>query len=348
VPISATTDTAGASDYTTAVASALIERYDDFLQNGLDAGAWLYIPAGTKTGTTMEERRIFNILPETGTVVVKYPFAAQVGTSKPIEIHKYKVADKLRAANRALVEVFDRRDFWNPQYVTSLYGQEGYGSGDNEYSRRLYSVPTAFEEFPSIKLVRCYEGVHDGGDGDAALSVSTADFPVDGFIGFTVYNKTDGSSGTVTDNDETTITATLAGGTDNDWDDDDEYLIQDPSQIPQPFTDYVRTKLGSGGAFQFYAVIPENYMLLLEGRGPLTAFATESGTTELYDENARHVATYAAYCFFDSLASKVMGQSREEYVQIAQQRLAEYLTFAKSTRMPNSCMLKGDTSWMMS
>ena len=68
-------------------------------------------------------------------------------------------------------------------------------------------------------------GSHDGGDGQAALADSSKSWTVDAFVGMTVYNLTDGSSGTISANDATTVTATLSGGTDDDWDDDDVYMI---------------------------------------------------------------------------------------------------------------------------
>jgi hypothetical protein len=69
------------------------------------------------------------------------------------------------------------------------------------------------------------EGVHDGGANAATLSDSGESLTVDAYIGMTLYNTTDGSSGVITDNDATTITATLAGGTDNDWDVDDAWSV---------------------------------------------------------------------------------------------------------------------------
>lgn len=69
-------------------------------------------------------------------------------------------------------------------------------------------------------------GTHDGGDGQAIMTDSTAAFTVDALIGFYLFNTTDGSHGIITDNDATTITATLAGGTENDWDDDDVYEVR--------------------------------------------------------------------------------------------------------------------------
>jgi hypothetical protein len=41
----------------------------------------------------------------------------------------------------------------------------------------------------------------------------------------TVNNTTDGSSGVITANTETTVTAVLSGGTENDWDNGDSYTI---------------------------------------------------------------------------------------------------------------------------
>jgi len=74
---------------------------------------------------------------------------------------------------------------------------------------------------------KCFSGVHDGGDNDATVMTdSTADFTVDALIGWKIYNVTDGSWGTITDNDATSVTADdLVGGTGDEWDDDDVYEI---------------------------------------------------------------------------------------------------------------------------
>jgi len=299
IPVTATTDSTdgGNSDKKSAIAPSLIEYYDDFGENDLFVGRTLYIPS------VAEERKIRAFMPESGTVSVYRAFTAEVGQSVAIEIHRHSIDRKKKALNRALSEAYTRRDFFNPSYNTTLYGQGAYGEDGYEYNRRHYVVPTTFEEFPTIKIVKALSGMHDGGDGEATLSVSGASFPVDGLIGYTVYNTTDGSSGTVTDNDATTVTATLSGGTDNDWDDDDEFIVQDPREVPAPFTEYVRTK--GAGEYEFYASIPDGYLLLLEGRGPLTALSTESGTTELFDEDARVVCYLAGYHFFDSLAKEL-------------------------------------------
>jgi hypothetical protein len=72
-------------------------------------------------------------------------------------------------------------------------------------------------------------GEHDGGNGQAGLTDSGGDFVNDGVeVGHTVWNLTDESSGTVSARTATTITATLSGGTDNDWDNGDEYYVVGP------------------------------------------------------------------------------------------------------------------------
>lgn len=69
------------------------------------------------------------------------------------------------------------------------------------------------------------EGAHDGAGDAATLSDSGESFPTNAYIGMTLYNVTDGSSCTVTDNNGTTMTCTLAGGTDNDWDASDAWAV---------------------------------------------------------------------------------------------------------------------------
>ena len=98
-----------------------------------------------------------------------------------------------------------------------------------------YVAPEAFGGFPEDPQVLCecvdkcpatkVQGVHDGSAEAAILTDTSATFTVDALIGQTIHNVTDGSSAVITDNTATTITATLAGGTENDWDVGDAYLI---------------------------------------------------------------------------------------------------------------------------
>lgn len=69
-------------------------------------------------------------------------------------------------------------------------------------------------------------GSHTGANDQAVLTNSTASWTTNAFVGATVVNITDNYSyGTITGNTDTTITATLAGGTGNEWDTGDSYMI---------------------------------------------------------------------------------------------------------------------------
>jgi len=69
-------------------------------------------------------------------------------------------------------------------------------------------------------------GTHAGANNQATLQPTSPRWIADALIGATVYNITDGSSATITDNSEDVVTANLAGGTDNDWDTNDVFLIR--------------------------------------------------------------------------------------------------------------------------
>ena len=68
-------------------------------------------------------------------------------------------------------------------------------------------------------------GAHDGADNASVMTDSNAGFDPGQWVGYTITNSTDGSSGTITANTESTVTATLSGGTQNDWDAGDVYQI---------------------------------------------------------------------------------------------------------------------------
>jgi hypothetical protein len=114
-------------------------------------------------------------------------------------------------------------------------------NGDSEYSTTTdlnaksgYSVVTMAsidtdDDNGLYKLCRrSEEGAHTGSDDASVLTDSGQSWTPDEHIGKTVFNFTDGSEGLITDNDATTITATLSGGTGDDWDTDDEYGIGHP------------------------------------------------------------------------------------------------------------------------
>ena len=68
-------------------------------------------------------------------------------------------------------------------------------------------------------------GAHDGGDDQMILTDSTQSWTTNEFVWHTVYNLTDGSFGIITANTDTTVTATLLGGSENNWDNGDQYRI---------------------------------------------------------------------------------------------------------------------------
>ncbi len=74
-------------------------------------------------------------------------------------------------------------------------------------------------------------GQHTGGDDAASMTCAGAFFPASLVTG-KIYNITDGSSGTITavsGTNQDTIVATLSGGTDNNWDTGDEFMIVPPT-----------------------------------------------------------------------------------------------------------------------
>lgn len=68
-------------------------------------------------------------------------------------------------------------------------------------------------------------GAHDGADNASVLTDSGEAWTVNEHVGLTITNTTDGSSGTITANSSTTVTATLTGGAEDDWDIGDSYTI---------------------------------------------------------------------------------------------------------------------------
>ena len=75
-------------------------------------------------------------------------------------------------------------------------------------------------------------GTHTAADHATVMTDSAAAFVVDALIGQTINNTTDASSGTITDNDATTVTvASLSGGADDSWDGSDAYTITGSPQL---------------------------------------------------------------------------------------------------------------------
>jgi hypothetical protein len=80
----------------------------------------------------------------------------------------------------------------------------------------------------SISMVHIdgdHAGAHDGSADAVTLTDEDAGFPPDLLIGYTISNATDSSTATITDNTASTVTGTLSGGSQNDWDVGDTYTI---------------------------------------------------------------------------------------------------------------------------
>lgn len=96
-------------------------------------------------------------------------------------------------------------------------------------------------------------GTHTGAADASVLTDSTKSWTTDELVGYIIYNTLDGSSGLITENTATTVTATLAGGTEDDWDNADTYLIgqglnADPAQgISHRFMIKTHDYVGDGG-----------------------------------------------------------------------------------------------------
>ncbi len=76
-----------------------------------------------------------------------------------------------------------------------------------------------------------YRGAHDGLDNVASLTDTSQAWTINELVGKALFNLTDGSKTIVTSNTADTAVGVLAGGTDNDWDIADEYVIVNPPAL---------------------------------------------------------------------------------------------------------------------
>lgn len=147
-------------------------------------------------------------------------------------------------------------------------------------------------------------GSHDGAGNAASMTDSGASFTVNALIGYRIENTTDGSSGTITANTATNITATLSGGTDNDWDVSDAYFIIDEmdgsSAITIPTTQTANLReitLSGNNIYGFEYILKE-----ISGTGSAaTAFAPAG-----ISSNSFRYIRYWDSAFFRSLSASEM------------------------------------------
>ena len=149
-----------------------------------------------------------------------------------------------------------------------------------------YTIPV----HPQLGTVKA--GDHDGTDGASVLTDSTNNFGGDDTLnGMTVVNLTDGSEGVITANTATTITATLAGGTDDDWDEGDEYHVVEPECTKRDV--YASTGDTASGA----SAGPWYYQTTIDNNTD-TTYTLESYTasTEVLDTNRLAPPSTPSFC----------------------------------------------------
>ena len=124
------------------------------------------------------------------------------------------------------VMVMTRAKSTTPSDASHLHIRAGSGDNGTDHHVNLPSVAGIYnysEGFVSLSSARA--GTHNGSTNASTLSDNTQSWTTNQFVNRTLKNLTDGSEGKITANTSTTITATLAGGTDNDWDVGDNYEI---------------------------------------------------------------------------------------------------------------------------
>lgn len=134
------------------------------------------------------------------------------------------------AKNGWLRQLTTQNSFKGPQRLLIYYGWvNSFNYGINSWNNELIAQDMA--QYDLIVLGDGLQTLYDSGthtgSGDASiLTDSTKSWTTNEHVGKLIRNTTDGSSGSITANTATTITATLSDGTDNDWDTDDTYEIR--------------------------------------------------------------------------------------------------------------------------
>ena len=330
--LSLVTSADGSTDNDTLV-DVTLERYKD----GRFKGYYTWLTAAA------EERLIENSTKLGGRLQFFEAATAQVKTSISYKLWNYSNAMKLSQINRAIRYCFPR--FYNPVANETLFGQNSYGESPDEFNKFIYTIPSGFDGYPQeIWLLHALIGTHSGDDAAAVLTDLGATWVSSEFVGLTLYNKTDGSSGTVTSNTSTTITCTLAGGTDNAWDGDDEYIIQHPGFEPERLKHYTILD-PAGSTKRFRADINEDNLIVLIGKGRLTEFTTEASTTELTTPQAEVLMQKAAANIFQLMADRVDSKDRSKFTEMHIIAEGRYEGKSKQDAMPSRAAPVVDYRW---
>lgn len=124
-------------------------------------------------------------------------------------------------------------------FVKNCWFNTLYADGAEQEGIYMYSSSTDTQSIDNINLNNCWSvnsgyfpaganktGAHTGAGDSATLTDSSSTWAVNDLVDHVIFNITDGSKGVVTANTANTVTATLSGGSQNDWDLGDTYTIE--------------------------------------------------------------------------------------------------------------------------
>jgi len=183
-----------------------------------DEGAWTPVVLGVFTDILSASRFVNEVVNEYGQVLYELEVTDQlsnIASTKVDAVSNITIGVGKSAKKDVKFRPFaDSILSEDPSQIASIKYSV---SGDTTIAKTAITRPILFT------------GTHDGAGNSATLIDSTRDF-----TGFNirlnldiVKNTTDGSQGIITAVTSTTVVATLAGGTDNDWDASDAYEIVD-------------------------------------------------------------------------------------------------------------------------
>ena len=132
-----------------------------------------------------------------------------------------------------------------------------------ERDRQFWPRIQLYDEIGAAEISSLYGprlvDIHTGANNSATLINANGHFP-QSLVGAALYNITDGSSTIITaiSGDMTIITGVLAGGTDNDWDTNDVYMIVPPNEDSWVFCEPFCATLPVGCTSASWKVINAN------------------------------------------------------------------------------------------
>jgi len=177
---------------------------------------------------------VYKVWADANTLTTSYAWIKVTWTT-PIyvneEVRLYCTFTDGDASNYVAVE-YNSASVVDDEYLAKLSSTAGwidYADLDCAYKYEYQSAGVGcFAHCTALVATFDPHGTHTGGTHATIMTDSAAAFKVDALIGQVIYNTTDGSSGTITDNNATTVTVVaLAGGSDNQWEASDAYIILD-------------------------------------------------------------------------------------------------------------------------